>query len=66
VVDYIFKLGGVGSLFLTLLPYNVDGIIQVDTYAMMLLLLISAAVMLAASVLSEVVVALLDPHLRID
>ncbi len=66
VVDYIFKLGGVGSLFLTLLPYNVDGIIQVDTYAMMLLLLISAAVMLAASVLSEVVVALLDPRVRID
>ena len=66
VVDYIFKLGGMGSLFLTLLPYNVDGIIQIDAYALMLLLLIGAAVMLAASLLGEVTVALLDPRMRSD
>jgi ABC-type dipeptide/oligopeptide/nickel transport system permease component len=66
VVDYIFKLGGMGTLFLSLLPYNSDGIIQVDAYALMLLLLISAAVMLAASVLGEAVVALLDPRMRAD
>ena len=54
VVDYIFKLGGMGTLFLTLLPFNVDGILQVDTYALMLLLLLGAAVMLATSLLSEV------------
>jgi peptide/nickel transport system permease protein len=66
VVDYIFKLGGMGALFLTLLPYNVDGIIQIDAYALMLLLLIGAAVMLAASMLGEAVVALLDPRMRSD
>jgi peptide/nickel transport system permease protein len=66
VVDYIFKLGGMGTLFLGLLPYNSDGIIQVDAYALMLLLLISAAVMLMASVLGEAVVALLDPRMRAD
>jgi peptide/nickel transport system permease protein len=66
VVDYIFKLGGMGTLFLTLLPYNVDGIIQIDAYALMLLLLIGAAVMLAASLLGEVAVALLDPRMRSD
>jgi peptide/nickel transport system permease protein len=66
VVDYIFRLGGVGTLFLTLLPYNVEGTVQVDTYALMLLLLIGAAFMFATSVLSEAVVALLDPRMRSD
>jgi peptide/nickel transport system permease protein len=66
VVDYIFKLGGIGTLFITLLPYNTDGIIQVDTYALMLLFLLSAAVMLTASTLGEVVVALLDPRMKLD
>jgi peptide/nickel transport system permease protein len=66
VVDYIFKLGGMGTLFLTLLPYNVDGIVEVDTYALMLLFVISAAIMLTASVLGEAVVALLDPRMRFD
>jgi len=66
VVDYIFKLGGVGSLFLTLLPYNSDGIIQVDAYALMFLLLISACVMIVASSLSEALVAWLDPRVRAD
>jgi ABC-type dipeptide/oligopeptide/nickel transport system permease component len=66
VVDYIFKLGGMGTLFLELLPYNVDGIIQVDIYALVLLLLVSAGVMLTASILGEVAVALLDPRIRTD
>ena len=66
VVDYIFRLGGVGTLFLTLLPYNVDGIVQVDTYALMLLLLVGAAFMFTVSVLSEAAVALLDPRMRLD
>lgn len=66
VVDYIFKLGGMGTLFITLLPYNVDGIIQVDTYALMVLFLVSAVVMFTASMLGEVVVALLDPRIRLD
>src|SRR3954466_8695438 len=66
VVDYIFKLGGMGTLFISLLPYNVDGTVQVDTYALMLLFLLSAVVMLTASTLGEVVVALLDPRMRLD
>ena len=66
VVDYIFKLGGMGTLFLSLLPYNVDGIVEVDTYALQFLFVLSAAVMLAASVLGETVVALLDPRARFD
>jgi peptide/nickel transport system permease protein len=65
-VDFIFKLGGVGTLFLTLLPYQTDGIIQVDTYALMLLLMVGAAFMIATSMLSEAVVALLDPRMRTD
>lgn len=66
VVDYIFQLGGVGTLFLTLLPFRSEGAIQVDTYALMLLLLIGAAFMFTVSVLSEAVVALLDPRMRFD
>ena len=66
VVDYIFKLGGMGTLFISLLPYNADGIIQVDTYALMLLFLFSAVVMITASTLGEIVVALLDPRVRCD
>ena len=65
-VDFIFKLGGVGTLFLTWLPYQADGIIQVDIYALMLLLLIAAAFMIAVSTFSEAVVALLDPRMRTD
>jgi ABC-type dipeptide/oligopeptide/nickel transport system permease component len=66
VVDYIFKLGGMGTLFLSLLPYNVDGIVAVDTYALQFLFILGAAVMLVASVLGEIVVGLLDPRMRFD
>jgi peptide/nickel transport system permease protein len=66
VVDYVFKLGGMGTLFLALLPYNSDGIILVDTYALMLLFVLSAAVMITASTLGEAVVAGLDPRVRLD
>ena len=66
VVDYVFKLGGMGTLFLLLLPYNADGTILVDTYALMLLFVLSAAVMITASTLGEAAVALLDPRVRLD
>jgi peptide/nickel transport system permease protein len=66
VVDYVFKLGGMGSLFLALLPYNADGTILVDTYALMALFVLSAVVMITASTLGEAVVALLDPRVRLD
>jgi peptide/nickel transport system permease protein len=66
VVDYVFKLGGMGTLFLTLLPYSQDGTVLVDTYALMLLFLFAAAVMITASTLGEAAVALLDPRVRLD
>jgi peptide/nickel transport system permease protein len=66
VVDYIFRLGGMGTLFLSLLPYGAEGSIDVDTYALMLLFLLSAAVTLTASTLGEAVVAMLDPRMRFD
>lgn len=66
VVDYVFSLGGMGTLFLALLPYNADGIILVDTYALMLLFVLSAAVMITASTLGEAAVAALDPRVRLD
>lgn len=66
VVDYIFQLGGVGTLFINLLQYTTEGIVAVDTYALQFLLLLGAAVLLASSVLSEAVVALLDPRMRLD
>ena len=66
VVDFIFQLGGLGTLFIGLLQLNLDGIPQVDTYALQFALLLGAVVMLTASVLSEVVLALLDPRMRTD
>ena len=66
VVDYVFKLGGMGTLFLALLPYSQDGIVLVDTYALMLLFVFGAAVMITASTLGEAAVALLDPRVRLD
>ena len=66
VVDYVFKLGGMGTLFLALLPYSQDGTILVDTYALMLLFVCSAAIMITASTLGEAAVALLDPRTRLE
>ncbi len=66
VVDYVFKLGGMGTLFLALLPYQADGIVLVDTYALMLLFVFAAVVMITASTLGEAVVALLDPRVRLE
>jgi peptide/nickel transport system permease protein len=66
VVDYVFQLGGMGTLFLALLPYSADGTILVDTYALMLLFMLSALVMITASTLGEAVVTLLDPRVRLD
>jgi peptide/nickel transport system permease protein len=65
-VDYIFQLGGLGTLFISLLKLNVDGFVPVDTYAIQLALLFAAGVMLTTSVLSEVVLTLLDPRTRVD
>ena len=65
-IDYIFQLGGLGTLFVALLQLNAEGIPQVDTYALEFALLLGAAVILTFSVLSEVALALLDPRTRTD
>ena len=53
-VDYIFQLGGIGSLFIGLLQLNADANVPVDTYELQLALLFAAGVMLAASMLGEI------------
>jgi ABC-type dipeptide/oligopeptide/nickel transport system permease component len=65
-IDYIFQLGGLGTVFVNLLQLNVDAIPQVDTYALELALLFGVAVILLASMLGEIVLALLDPRTRLD
>ncbi len=65
-VDYIFQLGGIGSLFIGLLQLNADANVPVDTYELQLALLFAAGVMLAASMLGEILLALLDPRMRPD
>jgi peptide/nickel transport system permease protein len=65
-VDFIFQLGGLGTVFVALLELNVDAVPQVDVYALQLALLLGAAVILTGSILSEVVLALLDPRTKAD
>ena len=66
VVDVIFQLNGVGSLFLSLLQLEIDGVPSVDTYALQVALLFGAAFMLTISLFSEIVLAFLDPRIRTD
>jgi len=63
-VDWIFQLGGLGTLFIGLLQLNADGNVPVDTYELQLMLLIAACVMLTASMFGEILLALLDPRVR--
>lgn len=65
-VDYIFQLGGIGSLFINLFQLNADSVVPVDTYELQLALLFAAGVMITASVVGEVVLAMLDPRTRLD
>lgn len=64
VVDVVFQLGGVGSVFVSLLQLNADALVPLDTWEMQLILLFAGGVMLIASVLSETIGALLDPRVR--
>lgn len=64
VVDVIFGLGGIGTVFLGMLQLNVDGLVPIDTYQMQLILLCAGGVMIVASLLGETAVALLDPRAR--
>jgi peptide/nickel transport system permease protein len=66
VVDVIFQLGGLGTLFIGLLLLNADGNTPVDTYELQLMLLFAACVMLTASMIGEILLAVFDPRTRLD
>ena len=65
-VDFIFQLGGIGTLFIDALKLNVDGFVPVDTYALVFAVLLGGGLMLAVSILGEVTLWLLDPRTRPD
>lgn len=65
-IDFIFQLGGIGTLFINALKLNVDGFVPVDTYELLVALLLGGALVLTASVLGEVALWLLDPRTRPD
>ena len=66
IVDVIFQLGGLGTIFIGLLQLDSDGNVPVDTYELQLMLLIAACVMLTASMIGEILLALFDPRTRLD
>ena len=53
-VDYIFQLGGIGTLFINSLQLNADGFVPVDTYALVFALLLAAGLMIMVSILGEI------------
>jgi peptide/nickel transport system permease protein len=63
-VDYVFQLGGIGTLFIGALRLSADGFVPVDTYAIQFALLLGGGLMLVASVLGEAAVWALDPRTR--
>lgn len=63
-IDFIFQLGGIGSLFINSLKLNVDGFVPVDTYALLFAVLLGGGLMLTVSMLGEVALWLLDPRTR--
>lgn len=65
-VDFIFQLGGIGTLFINALKLNVDSFVPVDTYAIQIALLLGGALMLTLAMLGEVVLWGLDPRVRHD
>ncbi len=67
-IDWIFQLKGLGTLFIGELGVNnISGaFLSVDVYAVEALLLVTALLLLASSVLSELVVVVLNPRARPD
>lgn len=68
VVDWLFQLKGLGSLFLVELGITdlSATFVSVDAYAVEALLLVTALMLLASSVLAELAVVALDPRARLD
>jgi ABC-type dipeptide/oligopeptide/nickel transport system permease component len=61
-VDFIFKLGGLGSVFIGLFPQG--GPASLDVYALQLILVLTAAIVILSSLLAELAVVVLDPRIR--
>jgi peptide/nickel transport system permease protein len=62
-IDAIFRLNGLGTLFISTLNPNVP---VLDAYQLQLLLLMTGVLLLASSLLSELAVVWLDPRARLD
>jgi len=67
-VDYVFRLGGLGLVFLGMIgglgSQSGDGPKFLDPYAVMSLLTLTAILVAAASLIAEIVVVWLDPRVR--
>jgi peptide/nickel transport system permease protein len=67
-VDYVFRLGGLGLVFLGMIgglgSQSGDGPKYIDPYAVMSLLTLTAVLVAAASLLAELVIVWLDPRVR--
>ena len=64
-VDFVFQLNGIGTVFINVLAVNsTSG--SIDAYLAELLLLIGGAFVLLASVLSELLLSVLDPRVRLE
>lgn len=61
-VDWVFKLNGLGTLFVKQFP--LDSYSPLDVYSIQLCLLITGALVLASSLLSDTLLTALDPRLR--
>ncbi|MDX6480001.1 MAG: peptide/nickel transport system permease protein [Gaiellaceae bacterium] len=64
VVDIIFRLGGLGEMFIDALKLTVEAFVPVDTNALQLALLLGAGLMFVMSVLGEVALWFVDPRTR--
>jgi ABC-type dipeptide/oligopeptide/nickel transport system permease component len=65
-IDFIFQLGGIGTLFINALKLNADGFVPVDTYALVFALLLAGGLMILVSILGEMLLWVLDPRTRPD
>ena len=65
-VDYIFQLGGLGSMFIGGLRLNVEAFVPIDTYAFQFALLLAGGLMIMVAIAGEVSLWLLDPRVRPD
>lgn len=67
-VDYVFRLGGLGLVFLGMIgglgSQSGDGPKYLDPYAVMSLLTLTAILVAVASIVAELVVVWLDPRVR--